>query len=126
VDKTPAGALRALEGIRETERPTPAEIVASFESPHKEARMERSSSYQSIREPRDKDLAALVAAVKALPASLGAQVERALAREEEEARREEARQALLDVLDAAESRAEAREIRLQGLLAEVSPLIVST
>jgi hypothetical protein len=88
--------------------------------------MERSSSYQSIREPRDKDLAALVAAVKALPASLGAQVERALAREEEEARREEARQALLDVLDAAESRAEAREIRLQGLLAEVSPLIVST
>ncbi|BEI95757.1 hypothetical protein CcaverHIS631_0107060 [Cutaneotrichosporon cavernicola] len=122
VDKTPAGALRALEGIRELDsRPTPAEIVASFEasSPLKEARMERSSSYQSIREPKDKELAALVAAVKALPASLSAQVERSLSRESvAESRREEARQALLEVLDAAESRAEAREIRLQGLLTE--------
>ncbi|BEJ11256.1 hypothetical protein CspHIS471_0106780 [Cutaneotrichosporon sp. HIS471] len=122
VDKTPAGALRALEGIRELDsRPTPAEIVASFEasSPLKEARMERSSSYQSIREPKDKELVALVAAVKALPASLSAQVERSLSRESvAESRREEARQALLEVLDAAESRAEAREIRLQGLLTE--------
>ncbi|GMK54560.1 hypothetical protein CspeluHIS016_0111460 [Cutaneotrichosporon spelunceum] len=122
-DKTPTGALRALEGIRELDsRPTPAEIVASFEaaSPLKDARMERSASYQSMREPKEKELAALVAAIKALPGSLSAQVERALGREESvaEARREETREAILEVLDAAESRAEAREIRLQGLLAE--------
>lgn len=124
VDKTPTGALRALMGIREQDgRPTPAEIVASFESPHKEARMERSASYQSIREPKEvKELAALVAAVKALPESLAAQIECVLSLDEgaAEARREEQRKAILDVLDAAESRAEAREIRLQGLLAEVS------
>ncbi|KLT41027.1 hypothetical protein CC85DRAFT_286838 [Cutaneotrichosporon oleaginosum] len=118
VDKTPAGALRALEGICETSRPTPAEIVASFESPHKDARMERSTSHQSMRDTKDKEIAVLVAAVKALPATLGAHVERVLAQDEAQTRREEARQAILDMLDAAESRADAREIRLQGLLAE--------
>lgn len=152
---TPAGALRSLEGIRETNqgqnklptsadnsspdislgplsasvnRPTPSEIIAGFDgSPHT-GRMERSASYHGARATtpqvaaQNEQLAALIATVKMLPASLSLQIEQALGREESqtEARRQEQRQAILDVLDAAESRAEARELRLQGLLAEVS------
>lgn len=146
---TPAGALRSLEGIRErntgqtddrsvdssqgglsssVNRPTPAEIVNSFDTSPHSGRMERSASYNSGRAStpqavaQNEQLASLIAAVKMLPASLALQIEQAMGREESqsEARREEQRQAILDVLDAAESRAEARELRLQGLLAEVS------
>lgn len=148
---TPAGALRALDGIRESyngapsslggndanalassvNRPTPAEIVLAFESgsPYQGGgRMERSPSYHSIRAAtpaatsQNEQLASLIATVESLPSSLALQVEQALQREEShsETRREGQRQAILEVLNAAESRAEARELRLQGLLAEVS------
>lgn len=115
-------------------RPTPAEIVLTFDagSPYQGGgRMERSPSYHNVRattpaaqnpqSAQNEQLASLIAAVKTLPSSLALQVEQALAREEEntDARREEQRQAILEVLDTAESRAEARELRLQGLLAEV-------
>lgn len=109
-------------------RPSPQQIVHGYgQTPVTERKQQRqtSGSLGSATSTQIlEQMSALAALVKALPGSVAEQIEAATERGRERA--EEAnlkvevhKQVILELLDAAEQRSEQRELRLQGILAEV-------
>ncbi|KAL1410161.1 hypothetical protein Q8F55_004166 [Vanrija albida] len=108
-------------------RPSPQQIVHGFgQTPVAERKQQRLSSGSLSNAASSQlleQMSALAALVKALPGSVAEQIEAATDRGRERA--EEAnlkvevhKQVIIELLDAAEQRAELRELRLQGILAE--------